>query len=31
LLVSTSLSLFVLPVIYEIVKQWELRGKKNTG
>ncbi|WP_353078714.1 efflux RND transporter permease subunit, partial [Synechococcus lacustris] len=31
LLVSTSLSLFVLPVIYEIVKQWELRGKKNNG
>jgi hypothetical protein len=28
LLVSTALSLFVLPVIYEIVKEWELRGKK---
>lgn len=27
LLVSTALSLFVLPVIYEIVKEWELRGK----
>jgi hydrophobe/amphiphile efflux-1 (HAE1) family protein len=31
LLVSTALSLFVLPVIYEIVKSWERRGNKFSG